>query len=537
MPSSPAFDLYTRPWILVVRDGVETSASLRTCVIEAHLIDALSITDGPGFAGALRLLMALVMDAYGQPANDAEWADRRAHGSFDADTLDSYVDKVGSSRFDLFDPQYPFMQSATTPFEGKSVAELLPHVATGNRTPIWTPDTDATPRPLTFAQAARALVASHAVAVPGPGRAAGDDPKESWAGVSLAGRAGIIGFCCPIGDTLFETLLLNLPNGPHAALDPSDLPVWRRHDIPPSRCKRFADGMVDLLTWTPRRVRLIADGDTVSRVCFRGGDALPELKLDHEPHTALRRSDGKAGVPQDQWYPRKHLPHTLGWRGIPQLLALGDQRHDSRPPIVLRELGNRIEDLPPNYRVTIASMLVTYGNMSAVIDDISTDMYPLPVRAFGDAELDVRDALVDLVTTADQVRYLVRGYAQDLFTVTQRDLETNRDPKKDKRASKSYANTVEAQLVAQIDSITRRFLSDLAADPDKLGGLKTSWTEQLRALVNDTVRSVQADCGPNVFTVLAKDGKVVVYPPAVRESQLRKRLVDYLGDVSVEAPA
>lgn len=531
MSAGPTFDLYTQPWIPVVRGGVENQESLRACVTEAHRITALSVADGPTFAGLLRLLVALVMDAYGQPADDTEWAARRKHGSFDADTLDSYISEVGSSRFDLFDPQFPFMQSVTTPVEGKSIAELLPHVATGNRTPIWTPDTDATPRPLTFAQAARALVAVQAVAVPSPGRAAGDDPNESWSGASFAGRAGTIGFCCPIGDTLFETLMLNLPNGGRKALDPSDLPAWRRDDIPHSRRKRSADGMVDILTWTPRRVRLIADGNTVSRVGFRGGDALPELEIRHEPHTALRLSNGKTGIPQGQWYPRKHLPHTIGWRGIPQLLALGDRRVDSTPPIVLRELDGRIEALPPDYRVTIVSMLVTYGKMSAVIDDISLDMYPLPVRAFGEAEIDVRDALVDLVVTADQVRYLVRGYAQDVYTVTTRDLE------EDRKASKGYANTVEAQLVSEIDSITRRFLAELAANPDKLAGLKAIWHQQLRELVDVTVNSLRADCGPNVFALLSKDGKVVVYPPSVREAQLRKKLADYLGDVNVEAPA
>jgi CRISPR system Cascade subunit CasA len=526
------FDLYAQPWIPVVRDGREVLASLRTCVTESHLIDALSTTDGPTFAGSLRLLMALVMDAYGQPTDDSDWAGRREHGHFDADVLDAYIATVGPSRFDLFDPEFPFMQSASTPHEGKSIAELLPHVATGNRTPIWTPDTDANPRALTFPEAAQTLAAAQVVAVPTPGRAAGDDPNESWAGVSFAGRAGIIGFCCPVGENLFETLMLNLPSGPHQVLDPVDLPVWRRDNIAHSRRKRFADGMVDILTWTPRRVRLIADGDTVSRVCFRGGDALPKLDLDHEPHTALRLSDGKAGAPPaGQWYPRKHLPHTIGWRGIPQLLALGERRVDSQPPIVLTALGDRLEDLPPNYRVTIVSMLVTYGNMSAVIDDISTDMYPLPVRAFGEAEIDVRDTLVGLVTTADRVRYLVRGYAQDVYTVTNRDLE------KDKVASKAYANTVEAQLVAQIDSISRRFLSELAANPDNLAELKAVWTQQLRQLVDVTVGTIKADCGPNVFTVLSKDGKVSVYPAPVREAQLRQKLVPYLGNIRVEAQA
>ncbi|MDD4867998.1 MAG: type I-E CRISPR-associated protein Cse1/CasA, partial [Mycobacterium sp.] len=237
----------------------------------------------------------------------------------------------------------------------------------------------------------------------------------------------------------------------------------------------------------------------------------------------------KSNVPQGHWYPRKHLPHTIGWRGIPQLLALGDHRDDSQPPIVLRALGGRLEKLPTNYRVTIVSMLVTFGNMSAVIDDIVTDTYPLPVRAFGEAEIDVRDVLVHLVKTADQVRYLMRGYARDVYAVTARDLE------KDRKASHAYAGTVEAQLVSRIDSITRRFLTDLAADPRVLERLAAAWTQRLRTLVDDTVKAVRADCGPNVFTVISKDSKVVVFPAAVREAQLCKKLDDHLGDVAVEA--
>lgn len=529
----PSFDLYDEPWIPVVRGGVEQLVSLRTAITEAHQIDGLSSTDGPRFAGLLRLLVALVMDVYGQPANDREWATRRKRGRFDPAALDEYAAVVGRSRFDLFDAEHPFMQSATTPDEGKTVAELLPHVAAGNRTPLFTPDTDATPRPLTFAQAAQALVAAQAVAVGSLGRAAGDDPPESWGGASFFGRAGIIGFCCPIGESLFETLMVNTPSAPtrpHTALDPTDLPVWRRSDVPHSRRKRHADGMVDLLTWTPRRVRLIPAAGTVSRVCFRGGDALPNLELSHEPHTALRRSDGNGPgtPPAGQWYPRKHLRHTIGWRGIPQLLALGDHHQDSQPPMVLQHLGNRLELLPPQYRVTVLSMYVEYGQMSAVIDDISTDMFPLPVRAFGESETDIRDLLVFLVDTADRVRYQLRSYACDVYTVTHRDLE------KDRHASKAYASAVEAELVSRIDTITRRLLSNLSADPDAMEELRQAWNEELGALADAAVAEINIDCGPGVFTLIGtttSTGRtaVAVHPPAIRQAQLYAKLAPLLG--------
>jgi CRISPR system Cascade subunit CasA len=550
--ATAAFDLYSQPWIPVVgraeskpprsafsNSGAQEHVSLRTAIAEAHLIDGLSTTDGPRFAGLLRLLLALVMDAYGQPANDREWAARRKRGSFDADVVDEYVATVGRSRFDLFDPHHPFMQSATTPDEGKSISELLPHVASGNRTPIFTPDTDATPRMLTAAEAAQALLAAQAVAVPSLGRAAGDDPRESWAGASFAGRAAIIGFCCPLGENLFETLMLNLPNGTHQRLDATDRPVWRRDDVPHSRRIRRAEGMADLLTWTPRRVRLIPDGAAppgplpggfVSRVCFRGGDALPALELAHEPHTALRLSDGKGGtaVPAGQWYPRKHLQHTIGWRGIPQLLALGERRQDSRPSIVMQSLGDRLELLGPDYRVTVLAMYVEYGQMSAVIDQIATDTFPLPVKAFGENEIDVRDMLVDLVNTADQVRYLVRGYAADVYAVTRRDLE------KERTASKAFSNAVEAELVSRIDTITRRLLTDLAAKPDAMDVLRAAWTDQLRAVVDSTLAAINTDCGPGVFALIAATNAsgrktVGVLPPASRLAILRAKLAPFLG--------
>lgn len=532
-PSTAAsFDLYSEPWIPVVRAGNESLVSLRTAIAEAHEIDGLSTLDGPRFAGLLRMLLALVMDVYGQTANDREWVSRREQGRFELAVLDAYVDAVGRSRFDLFDDEYPFMQSASTPFTGKSIAELLPHVAVGNRTPLFTPDTDTRPRPLTFPEAAQALVALQAVAVPQPGRATSEDAGESWSGVDFGGRVGVIGFSCPIGDTLFETVMLNSPNGPHQARDEIDLPAWRRSVAHPSRYKRHSDGIADLLTWTPRRVRLIPDGDVVLRLGFLGGDALLELDLSHEPHTPWI-SDGTNST----WGPRGHRPHTLGWRGLPQLLALRDPPGMSQPSAVIRDLSNRIDVLPPNYRVTILSLYIQYGGgkQRSVFDDIITDIFPLPIRAFGEVEVDIRDMLVDVVSTAEGVRELVSKCAADIYSVTHRDLEKP-NPKaksfKDKRgrkASWAYAAKVEAELLAQIDALSRRFLSDLAGNPDSMDVLRARWAAEMRSVVDSTIAMIKSDCGPSAFALLAKENKrgepsVWVRPPALCLREFRREL-------------
>lgn len=71
--------------------------------------------------------------------------------------------------------------------------------------------------------------------------------------------------------------------------------------------------MLDLLTWCPRRVKLIRNAD---RHCFThlrmlGGDGLTALDHAFEPHTEWRTSDGKDGRSVGEVYQRKHLMRML----------------------------------------------------------------------------------------------------------------------------------------------------------------------------------------------------------------------------------
>jgi CRISPR system Cascade subunit CasA len=510
-PASVSFDLLSQPWIPVVKDGRQVDVSLRTAVVDAHVIDALAMTDGPQFAGLLRMLTALVMDVYGRTTDNQQWDARRLEGSFNPADFDRYSDQiVGRNRFDLFDAERPFLQSALVPDEGKTVASMIPHVATGNTPPLFSPDTDKTPRTLTAAEAARALVAQMTIAVPNPGRAGGTDQDRSWKGFSFAGRAGIVGFVAPLGTTLFETLMLNIHNG---KTEKGDAPAWRRQQSPPaSRDARRATGMLDLLTWTPRRVRLIPDTDgTVTRIGFRGGDALTVLENAHEPHTAFRISDGKGeGSPTaGTQYPRKHLAHTVGWRGLPTLLAMKRVGDSDVTSHLFRDLGARVATvLPSDYRVTVASLAIAFGQMSALYTDIAFDAYPLPARVFGEDERDMRDVLIHLVGKADKVRQIVRSLALSAAQVSMNNVD------KDAKASGAYANDMAARFTTDIDAITRRFLAGLAGSPDRYAEGMQAWEQAVHQLALRYRDEIATIVGGRAFSMLsASDPRTGVMKP------------------------
>lgn len=526
--SGAAFDLVSEPWISVVRAGRATDVSLREAIVDAHQIDSLSMTDGPQFAGILRMLAALVMDAYPRPKDHEEWNSMRKAKAFDAVTFDAYVQRVGRNRFDLYDAQRPFMQSAATPDDGKTIAEILPHVAVGNTPPLFSPDTDKTPRAITPARAARSLVGYLAVAVPNPGKPKGDEGQGSWEGVSFAGRAGIIGFAAPVGATLFDTILLNIPSGKNP---PEDVPAWRREEAPPAaRRTRPATGMLDLLTWTPRRVRLLpAEDGAVSRICFRGGDALPYLDIHHEPHTALRTSDGKGpGVPAaGPPYPRKHLAHTLGWRGLPSLLAMTNSSGDVTAR-VFRDLGDRLTDLPTSYRVTVASLLVEFGSMSALYSNISFDAFPLPARSFGPDQDYLRGEMLNLVDRANSVRKDIRTLA---WLVAQ---AATHESDKDTPGAGAYARTVADRFTADVDAATRRLLAGLAGGAERLAEGVEAWNTTVYRMAMRYCEQIMLASAERSFEGTVKVDERTqrrayrAAPPVVSEAVFRSKLAKIL---------
>ena len=239
------------------------------------------------------MLLPVVLDALGAPHSSSKWADRWRTGCFDEVRIIDYLD-IHRHRFDLFDPVAPFAQVAglrTAKDETKPVSLLLPEVTSGNNVPLFSASTDATPRRLSPAAAACVPLSAHCWDTAAIKSGAVGDPQVK-SGKTTGNPTGPVGGARgdgPPGKTLAQTLLLNLPILDQG-LRPADRPQWRAAPATPIWSTRAAPGLLDLLTFQARRIRLApqlaSDGMvSVSQVVLA---ATANHRPEYELHTMWR---------------------------------------------------------------------------------------------------------------------------------------------------------------------------------------------------------------------------------------------------------
>lgn len=271
MTHSPPFNLWTEPWIRVIRgDGRDDEVSIGDCLAQAHELAALS-DPSPLVVGGTHRLLAAILQAIHQPSDVGDIAGLLAAGRFDEDQLRLFECKY-AARFDLFHPEAPFLQTGDVPLDGwrkrawgdpQPVARLFAEVPVATERTHFNHVTDEGHR-LCPACCARGLVTVPAFASSG---GAGMRP-------SINGVPPI--YVLPAGDNLFETLALSLISRdlqPRTA-DPGrgDQAIWTSH--PPVVNKDHAVeavGYLESLTFPARRMRLYPRTDATETLCTHCG--------------------------------------------------------------------------------------------------------------------------------------------------------------------------------------------------------------------------------------------------------------------------
>ncbi|GLY68778.1 type I-E CRISPR-associated protein Cse1/CasA [Amycolatopsis taiwanensis] len=519
------FDLIREPWIPV--EGAETpDVSLLDALVQAHEFGGLALADPLQAVALLRqVLLPVLFDATGLPTSEDEWAERWSRGKIDGEVVGRYFEKR-SDRFDLFHSVQPFAQVAglrTEKNETKPVSLLLPSAATGNNVPLFSARTEAEPPDLTPAQAARALVAAQCwdTAAIKSGAVGDENVRGGKTTGNPVAPVGQLGVVVPLGATLFETFMLNTPIV-RQGVKPGDQPQWMASPARPEWKTRPATGLLDLLTWQARRVRLVPDEDAdgsvvVRRVVLAAGDRLSVIPAE-EPHTAwVMVKKPRAGQPSNR--PLLHRPGREPWRGMAALLA-------TKEPTAGNESSSRLLGqvailcdeglLPTDLRLQVLTVGIQYGNQSAVVEDVMLDLMPLPIAALP-PDSEPRRLLLQVADQAEQMRIAANQLGDEIRRATR----TEALPwDKGQRLGDT--------LVHELTPLVRRLLAGLQREPDRVDEANQAWRAAARACALAAAEPLLNAAPPQAFFGReAQNGWA--HRLNLAEAQYRGRVADILG--------
>ncbi|MGW3312071.1 type I-E CRISPR-associated protein Cse1/CasA [Streptomyces sp. NPDC001073] len=547
----PEGDLVQHSWLSAVGlDGDVRELGLLELLVDSHRIRRLDVPVPTMMAALLRqALLPVALDALGTPRSRREWKARFDRGRFsseEADRLTYYLTERYGDRFKLYDTERPFGQVAgLTALSGdtKSSILLVPSAASGNNVPIFSGLTEADHLDLTSVQAALWLMHAQCWDTAAIKTGAVGDPQAK-AGKTVGnptGPLGQLGVILLTGRTLYETLLLNSPILPDG-LEPTDRPQWAWDERPaalgwkspagPEWSARSAGGLLDLLTFQSRRIKLIAEetegGPRVRQVVVCAGDRLAQTPQT-EPHTAWNHTvKPKSG--QLPRRPRRHVSGRAAWQGLGALLALALPEEGDGPytSLLLRQVSDLRGDevLPADFPLGVETSGLEYGNQSAVVENAIGDSLPLPVASLMAEDDWLRAALLECVGQADQT-----GRALDSLHAGLRRAAGGDPLPRDKGERPS------ARFLHTVDRSMRRLLAGLRTmgdDYDLLEQAQQAWELTLfQAASREADALLAAAPARAVVGRTAKvNGKEMVFRSGLATALFRRRLGEILPRVA-----
>ncbi|WP_342669704.1 type I-E CRISPR-associated protein Cse1/CasA [Streptomyces vietnamensis] len=449
-------------WLPVAGADGPREVPLREALVSAHTFTGL-LPDMPTMLPVLlrQVLVPVVLDALGDVDADV-WAQMMATAAFTPEqrvVIDQYLNKH-ADRLNVLDPAAPFGQAAGLEHPGGKVhpvSVLMPHVATGNNTPLWDARLVSDPAPLSLGAATRWMLHAQCWDTAAIKTAAVDDPQVK-AGKTTGNRTGPLGklgVVTLLGRTLFETIVLNLPQGQRQT---GDRPHWDRQPMGPSWQTRTPAGILDLFTWQERRIRLIpeeaqADGITRVRwVVLSAGDRMDGPQVE-DPHTCWTiKADKTRGSVR---YPRRHLPGLTGWQGLDALLTIDRDGagYETSGLLMQTAAATLMGDLPPDYPLRAATCGMVYGTQDSIVSDVLTDEVPLPVGALR-SDLAVRGSVILVCEQAQALARAVDHLAANLIRAV------GGEP-----PARGKGQQPGTKLLHTLDPLVRRFLTGCQRNP------------------------------------------------------------------------
>ena len=377
------FDLLTEPWIRVrLKDNTVQEVSLTEALVSAQDYVDLAGEMPTQDAAVLRLLLAVLFTVFSRVNVEGEpeplekrgqalrrWSELWQLGHFPAEPIRDYLEQW-KDRFWLFHPTHPFWQVPEAKIGTEYSAAMLngEMIESKNKRRLFPLYAGQSKEQLSYPQAARWLLSVNGF----------DDTSLKPKGKNLpsisVGWLGTLGFIQAQGDSLYETLMLNLTllRDSRECWGESK-PCWELEA--PKSAERTEiccpDNPAQLLTLQSRRLLLHRTGENVDGFCLLGGDFFPRENVFAEQMTIWRTMPIKKNEPV-VFVPCRHDPAKQFWREFPAVFCQGSGH---RPGVVcwIEKLQEkRLKILDPRRKVHFRIVGVLYGTQNH-IDDIFSD--------------------------------------------------------------------------------------------------------------------------------------------------------------------
>lgn len=503
------FNLVDEPWIKVITlEGNNAELSLRELFHKAHTLRALANDTATQDFAILRVLLAILQRSIVDRLDDYEypseaWGDLWDVKCMPTDEIDDYLDKW-HDRFDLFDPEKPFMQVADMQATNGSVSEVKKLIADiPDGLPLFSQRSVEDLDSIGYAEAARWLIHVHAFDTSGIKTGVVGDPLAKG-GKSYpigTGWVGGLGGVYLEGGNLLETLILNLclcsdcrDNCNEFPDADDDLPVWEQSPKTPGDDRRYPGGYADLCTWQSRRCLLKASRGQVNNVILTNGDKLEaHNKRSIEPMTAWRRSQ-----PQEKklkitpvYLPLQHQSGKAMWRGLTSLLPSAGRQENEQfiaPGVVLWASflagTNGGRKLRRGERIRIHATGLVYGVQNSVISELVDDVLYINSSLLSEEGADAVEVAKSCMGATEEAVKAFGKLAERVELAAGLDSQLSSGPREAAKAEAYY----------ELDGAFRVWLSQLT--PESLHKKQTEWYVEARRIIGTLGRKVVDDACP-----------------------------------------
>jgi CRISPR system Cascade subunit CasA len=414
------FYVSEQPCIPVVQRGQPKLVTLQDALVHANEYTDVQHDVSILEFGLYRLLTAFVLDIFfvepGEQLDTLALSTLLDEGHFDATRIDAYLEKY-HHEFDLFSEKRPFLQTAGLMSELKPISSMMPIIPSGTNAVHFhrAHEDEYSVSPAE----ALAVLASVAPFMTEGGR--GLSP-------SINGAPPI--YVLVQGNTLFETLCLNIAATPPKFARAEDAPAWRSSRMPGE--ERQDAGHVESLTWRPRRVQLALeeDGTAISSIRFEAGDS---TRFEWRDPSAAYRLTEKGSM-----IVRMHEGREL-WRDSGPLLLLSRSDKAERPLLVTQFSRLRREGVLPRKTSLALSLygIRTYekgANKKMKIFEWQREHLSIPSSLLSeDSQTMIGQEVADWLESADLVAFHLRKSIKKLHPETARN--DSAEPKAKRRDS------------------------------------------------------------------------------------------------------